>query len=303
MSGAAQALAGGAAAAPAAAAPAGTGAAPGTAPGLATAPATGSMAPSTSAPVQSDWTTGFNDDLKGYVQTKGFRDPVAVLDSYRNMEKLMGVPSERLIKLPNKEDDPSWSEVYDRLGRPRDPKEYKIDVPKEIGDDKFADWAKSTFHELGISKSAGEKLAAKWTEYAIGNQKSKTADYTAKVEQENQGLKKEWGMAYDKHVSLAQQAAKAFKIDGPTIEKLEGAMGFAGVMKFFQNLGSKLGEGQYVSQGSSSGNSFGNELAPDAARGRIQNLRKDPDFVRRYTSGDIGAREEFERLHKMGFPE
>ncbi len=288
-------------AAPGATAPAPAGGAPASG-NLSTATTTTGFANPGSATVV-DWTSGMTDDHKGYVQQKGFKDPTAVLDSYRNLEKVIGVPQERILKLPVKEDDPAWGEVYEKLGRPRDAKEYKIDVPKEFGDDKFADWARTTFHELNISKNAGEKLAGKWTEFVQNAQKGRVEAYNNRVNLEGEALKKEWGAAYEKHVSIAKHAASAFGIEGPIIDKLESAMGFSGIMKFFHGIGSKIGESGFVSGGTGAGNNFGNVMTPDAARGRIQALRSDPDFVRRYTAGELGAKEEFERLHKMAHPE
>lgn len=246
--------------------------------------------------LSQDWTSNLNDSHKAYVQQKGFKDPVSVLDSYINMEKLLGVPQDRLLKLPTKSDDPAWGDVYNKLGRPMDPKEYKIEVPQGM-DAKFADWARSTFHELGITKDAGEKLAAKWNGFQSEAQKAQTEAYTQKVTQENENLKKDWGMAYDQNINIAKSAASAFGLDGQTIDKLEAAMGFAGTMKFLSSIGEKIGEGKFISGGA--GQSFGGALTPEQARGRIQNLRQDPDFVNRYVKGDMAAREEMERLHRM----
>lgn len=254
-----------------------------------------------SAP-SGDWTTGFNDDLKGYVQNKGFKDSASVVESYRNFEKLIGVPQERVLKLPTKEDDPAWNDVYDRLGRPKDPKEYKIDVPKELGDEKFSEWAKGTFHKLGISKAAGEKLAAEWTARVQSEQKARVDAHNAQLTGETDSLKKEWGLAHDKYMAMAKQAATSFNVDGKVIDQLSTQLGFTGVMKLFQQIGEKMGEGNFVSGGSGTGG-FGNVMAPEAARNRINALRHDSDFVRRYTSGEVGARDEMDRLHKMAYPD
>ena len=88
--------------------------------------------PDTAAPVvtetpaapaaPADWTAGLPEEMKGYVQNKGFKDPSAVVESYRNFEKLMGVPQDRMIKLPEKaEDKAAWDSIYNRLGRPEKP--------------------------------------------------------------------------------------------------------------------------------------------------------------------------------------
>lgn len=248
-----------------------------------------------------DWTHGMNDGHKAYVSQKGFKDPVSVLDSYINMEKLMGVPQDRLLKLPSKPDDPAWGDVYERLGRPRDPKEYQLEIPKG-GDETFAGWARSAFHELGLSKSAGEKLAAKWNEYVQGTQTQRTQVTAQKAALEEAGLKKEWGAAFDKHVAMAQNAAKSFGLDGDTLDRLESSMGYVGALKFLHGMASRVGEAQFVS-GGSGGKGYNGVMPPDAARGRIEALRGDSDFVRRYAAGESSAKEEMERLHKMAYPE
>ena len=53
-----------------------------------------------SAPASTDWTSGLTDEMRGYVQNKGFKAPQDVVESYRNFEKLHGVPQDRILKLP-----------------------------------------------------------------------------------------------------------------------------------------------------------------------------------------------------------
>src|SRR5690606_18358521 len=93
------------------------------APAAATTTTTTPAAPAATTTTQTtatDWTSGFSDDLKGFVQNKGFKDPASVLDSYRNLEKLMGTPKERLLRLPENMDDANaMGEIYTRLGRPQ----------------------------------------------------------------------------------------------------------------------------------------------------------------------------------------
>ena len=53
------------------------------------APSTGAVDQQATSQVHSsnvDWTTGLNEDTRGFVQNRGFKDPGMVLDSYRNME-------------------------------------------------------------------------------------------------------------------------------------------------------------------------------------------------------------------------
>src|SRR4051812_7514574 len=91
------------------------------------APSTGTPPPSTGTPPPSggapaapaDWTAGLNEATRGFVENRGFKDPQTLADSYVNLEKLMGVPKDRLLQVPEKDDDAEgWGKVYNRLGRP-----------------------------------------------------------------------------------------------------------------------------------------------------------------------------------------
>ena len=98
--------------------------------------ATQSVTPTpASAPTPTDWTTGLNDDLRSYVQNKGFKDTAAVVESYRNFKKLHGVPQDRILKLPENLDTPEGRAISERLGAPKDAKDYSINLPKEGADE------------------------------------------------------------------------------------------------------------------------------------------------------------------------
>ncbi len=271
----------------------------GTAP-AATGESLASNPTTTPAPTQ-DWTSGFNDELKGWVSAKGFKDPAAITESYRNLEKIHGAGPDKLVKLPQKPDDQAgWNEVYKKLGRPDKADDYKIDIPQGVADDNFAKWAKGIFHEAGLSKSQGEKIAAKWNEYVQNNAKQVVESNNQNIAAQETSLKQEWGMAFDKNMEVARNAAKEFGIDNDTIDKLEDAMGWTGVIKFMHNVGSKLGEHGFVTSSQQQG--FG-VMTPEAARHRIQLLKSDNDFAKRFMSGEMSAREEMNRLHQMAYPE
>lgn len=269
---------------------------PGTPP--ANPPATPPSAPP-AAPPSGEWFSGFNDDLKGYVQTKGFKGPDAVVDAYRNLEKLHGVPQERLLKLPEKLDDASLAPIFDRLGRPEKPEGYSL-APEKGGDENFIKFAQGMFHEAGLTKSQGEKLAGKWNEYIKTAQDNHVKQFNEKATQENEALKKEWGQAYDQNVEIGRNAVQAFGIDKETLDKLENSMGFAALMKFAHSLGQKLGEDSFIGPNSKTGG-FG-VMSPQQAQHRIKQLGQDREWTNRYVNGGVAEREEMERLQKMAYP-
>jgi len=72
-------------------------------------------------------------------------------------------------------------------------------------------------------------------------------------------------------------------------------------MQLFHTLGSKLGEDGFVS-GNQNNSAFSGAMTPAQAQSKINMLRGDPDFVRRYTEGGAKEREEMNRLHEFAHP-
>lgn len=248
----------------------------------------------------TDWTSTLNDDLKGFVQTKGFKDPGAVLDSYKNLEKLMGAPRERLMTIPDKDDDKAgWDNIYSRLGRPADANGYDIKLDDNAATPEFKDFIKSTMHELGITKKQGEALMGKYGEFFKGQVEKMNQTNAQTTESQVASLKKEWGAAHDQNIQTAKSAAVAFKLDAAKIDALEAALGYDGVMKFLNEIGSRMGTHQFIDGGKGGG---GGALTPAAAKAKINELKNDSAFTHKFLSGDMSAKTEMENLHKWAYP-
>jgi hypothetical protein len=254
------------------------------------------------APAAGNWIEAIPDaDLKGWAQNKGFKEPTDALNSYRNLEKLMGADKAgRTVVLPAKWDDAAEvGAFYEKLGRPKDPGGYTM--PKEGVDADMAKWAQSTFHEAGLTPRQAELVIGKWQEMIGGKAAATQEAYQARVAQESEALKGEWGAAYNDKLAQAKSAAKSFGVDPETVDKLENALGFGGLMKFFAEIGARIGEDKMVS-GTTNG-SFNGAMTPEQARAEIQRLRGDNEFVRRYVAGDADSRMKMERLHRWAFGE
>lgn len=240
-----------------------------------------------------NWYDSFNPDLKGYVQNKGFKDAASAIESYRNLEKLQGVPAERLLKLPERSDAPEWNDVYKRLGRPDKAEEYGL-KPKE-GDASFGEWAEKTAHSLNLSRDQAVKFAEAYTKFSQAQMQAKEQARETELNNQEANLKKEWGAAFDQKVAAAAKASKQFGIDKEMVIKLEDAMGFDKTMKFLASLGEKVGEDDFVGAETKNGNF--NALTPDAARAKINQLKSDKEFTAKFLSGDVVSRELWEKLH------
>lgn len=260
----------------------------------------GGFTPPPAAPAASpgatppDWTSSFNDDLKGYVQNKGFKDPGSVLESYRNLEKHLGAPKERILQLPEKSDDPAWNEIYGKLGRPEKADDYKIEIPQGHGDEKFASWAKGTFHELGLSAKQAETLAQKWNGYVAEGLQAQTATQQAEAFKQDQALQQKWGAAYNQNIGIAQEAMRKFGVDETKIDQLESVLGYGGVIELLYNIGSKTSEDTFV--GGNGAGGANRPMSPEAAKQELARLSSDKGWMSKWLAGDKEARELKSRL-------
>lgn len=255
----------------------------------------------TSGTPAGDWTTGLNDETRGYVQNKGWKNPSDVLESYRNYEKLQGVPQDRILKLPADSNPQEMGAIYDKLGRPQNPDGYKIEVPKVGGDAELAKVMAKTFHDAGLSKSQADTVLKTWNDQLAGKSILATEAQQTKATQEVSALKKEWGAAYEVNCQMGKRAAAELGIDGAKIQQLETVLGTAATVKLFQQIGTKFGEGSFI-QGNPGGTATG-PMTPEQAKSRIKSNQGDPDFTQRYIQGNSKERQEMEMLHKYAYPD
>ena len=259
------------------------------------------VAPTTPAASHS-WLEGADEVTVGYVQNKGWSEPKQVLESYRNLEKLMGADrAGNTVVLP-KPDAPQADvdAFYNRLGRPADPTGYKIELPKDGGDPEFAKTASAWFHEQGLTAKQGEALAAKWNEHIGALTTAQKEQLTQAYQADDQALKTEWGAAFQQNLTAAQAAARGLGLDAAAIDKLQGALGHKGVMDLLYKIGSKVGEPDFAV---GTTEKFGAAMTPAQAKATIQARMQDKGFTARYLSKDSAAVAEMKQLHDYAYPE
>ena len=251
-----------------------------------------------------DWkAAGVPDAGLATVAAKGWKAPGDLLDSYVNLEKLVGAPPEQIIKLPKDRNAATMGPVYDQLGRPKTAAEYKLPVP-EGAKPEYATTMSAAMHELGLSLHQAQALATKQNEFIAAQSKASLEAYTAEVGKQANALKTEWGGKHDENVAVAKKAAAAFGMTVEHINALEKAMGFAGVHKFLYTIGAKLGEADFVQSGGNAQEFSG--LSVDSAKAKVAELKKDGAFIARYNHTDPmirgEARKEMERYLKVANP-
>lgn len=252
-----------------------------------------------------NWQTlGLDPEANTLVAERQWKHPNDVIKSYRNLEKLTGVPADQIIKLPKGDDPKAWNEVYTRLGRPEKAADYKLPVP-EGQDGAFAKTAAEWFHEAGVTQAGATRLASKWNEFQAAQQQRQTEQLAARDTEQVNALKSEWGANYDRLAGQVDKAAETFGMTPEQLAALKQVMGPKDAMQFLQKIGSKLGveDGQFHDGASNQG--F-NNMSPEQAQAEIQRLQKDKLFAQEFNSKDprvkSEARQKMARLSVIAAP-
>lgn len=224
---------------------------------------------------------------------------LAASKAHREAEAKLGIPSNEILRVPSKPDDAGWQNVWDKLGVPKDAKDYAFknadgtDMPAAVADELRAAAAKAH-----LTKEAAAEMAQTFTKIQSKAGDAAQAEATAKLAQEKAALEQSWGQNAAANQFIAQQAiAKlAEQIQKPelieAVSKLEGTIGYAKVMEMFRVIGQGMGEGKFVQGGKTDGGAMSYEQAVQK-RGELKN---DTDFVKRFNEGDSGARREMDAL-------
>lgn len=268
---------------------------------------TGVTTTTTAAPVVTttaptiEWLPGADETTVGLVQNKGWKTPADMLTSYNALEKFVGVPADKMLRLPT---DASLKEeldaFYTKLGRPADPKEYSLAVPQG-SDPAFANEAAGKFHELGLSTKQAQALTAWYNGKAESAGTQSIEQQTQSLAAQQTALKTEWGAGYEAQLAVARNAATQFGVTGAQIDGLEKTMGYDGVHKLFANIGSKLGEGGFHTGGDRA-NGFA-VMTPGQAKAELMTLRGDKEFTAKYLAGNADAKARMTQLQSWANPE
>lgn len=257
---------------------------------VATTAATTATTTATTAAAQP-WFGGFDTELQGYVQNKGWNAETKAADiikSFRETERLVGLDKLPMPKDLNDKD--GYSRVYDRLGRPKSAADYGL-KPADGGDPAFATTMAEVFHGLGLNKSQVDGIVGKYGEHAAAATAAANAEFARNSAAELDATRKEWGPSADQNFAAAQRATLQFGIDQPTMEKIERAIGTKAMLGLFSKIGGGLSE----DRGAGVGNAAG-FMTPEAAQAKLNDLKADQGWTKRYLDGGQVERAEYDKL-------
>ena len=236
-------------------------------------------------------------ELSEFVGKKGWKDPASAVNSYRELEKMIG--GEKIPVPKDANDRAAWDVVWKRLGRPDSADEYGLGK-REGADPEFAKFAEGMFHEMGLPTHIGQSLADKFAEYGAKAQAAQEERFSQSVAADLEHLKSMdgWGPAYEAKSAAVHAALDAFKIPPETFSTIERALGTKATANLFANIGEKMGEAKQVTpEGSrSSSDAF---MTPALALEKIRVLKSDRDWTAKYMAGNLSAVQELTQLQKI----
>lgn len=276
----------------------------------ASATATAAAAPPPAPPAApaapaTPWYQGKADaETIGYWQNKAWKhdDPVTIAleatKAAREAQKFVGAPPELLIRLPkDAKDEAGWNNVYQRLGKPADPKGYDFtDVKSADGtviSEALSDVIRKTAFENHLSKDAAAAFARAVVKHRESVDASAALDVKAQYDASLQRLKENWGTNGNINLIASGEGARKLGINPEQQQKIMEAVGADVAAEMFRKAGAGLQEDRLVE---------GNKNAPstvEAARAHRAELMADKEWVARYRKGDAAAKREMHNLQQI----
>ena len=124
--------------------------------------------------------------------------------SYLNAQSLVGANK---VAIPNKmATDEDWEEVYNKLGRPNKPEDYKYSFDNEVDPEQLKQF-NETAHRIGLLPKQAERIIKFYNELNTQTEADRVKTFEAKQTEAMAELKKEFGPEYNKRLDQAKRLA------------------------------------------------------------------------------------------------
>ncbi len=260
--------------------------------------APGGGAPDSAVP---DWAADWPDDLKEWIAKAGHKDPAALAKGYRELEKKLGeLGSGAAVRLP-KDDAPEeeWRAFWRKLGAPEKPEEYALEklaaeVLGDAADGAFLTAVQQAMAEAGVPKRQAEALARRYLE--LERQAMEEAEN--EMRRDVEALQKELGDRFEPTVVQALGAARKLCLSADDVAGLRTVLGVRRAVEMLSSLGEMLGDDRLPGAARSAP-----PMSKDAALRRLDELKRDPAWAKKYANGDPEAVAEYEKLVRIAYGE
>ena len=263
----------------------------------------------TAGTATTPWHAGLDTDSVGYITNRGWDKLEAkdaalqALKSYREAEKMLGAPADKVVKLPKDASDVvGWQSVYSKLGVPADAKDYDFSSVKfadgsDINSDaEFAGDVRAIAKTLNLTKDQASAMAKELVSRMDSDTKSETLKREVFLAQERDKLKQNWGALYAQNKIISENAYKALGVTDEQWSAFEKTIGPAQAAQLFHEIGVRLGEDRFIRSGVGGNTGI---MTKDSAQSRLTALQNDSKWRDKYFAGDAEAKKEFHDLTRM----
>jgi hypothetical protein len=260
------------------------------------------------------WYDGKLDaELLGHAQNKGWKvdDPAATaveaIKAHRELQKHFGVPADQLLKLPKDAgDDKGWSDVYARLGVPKEAKDYDLAAIKHADGSEMSQALADALRAGALAARVPKDRIGEYAKPVVKHfddlaAAAKAAASTA-LDAERTKLAQNWGTTPDKlkdstQMALAKIGAQRLGISPEGVQALEKQVGYAAVMEAMRKIGAGTNEDTFHEGGGKGGS--GAPMTRAGAVARLAELQGDDGWRGRLLSGGTVEKQEFENLTRL----
>ncbi len=252
------------------------------------------------SPASGDnWRNGVPENIRNEPCLSRFKDVAALAKSYVAAQKLIG--AER-IAVPKGEDEASWEQLYDRLGRPATPEEYKLNGETTVKVDPYTEmWFRNTAHQIGLSEKQAVRLKSAWEEMVQARGQVQAISQEEAQKLLDHEMRQEWGSVFEQKHRAAMRAVHRFA-DGEVVSHLEALMGSKSALKFFSAVGEAISEDRVEGSGKP-----GFKPDPAEARAQLDSLHRDTQATEALLDRDHPRHTEYRdlrrKLYRHAYPE
>lgn len=253
--------------------------------------------------VETPWYDGADESVSGYIQNKGWKNGLEAVTGYQNLEKLIGVPDDQVMKIPGPDDTEAWDAIHTKMGRPESADKYDVTMPEEGGDKELSEWFKTAAHESGLSQRQVTAMVPLWNAKMAEMGQAMNQESETQSEASIQTLRGEWGSQWNAKHAAADQAIRMLQVPDETLQKFKAAGLHAEALQLFADIGQRVKEDSF--EGGHTSTQFG--TTPEAAKEKIAELQRNAEFMAAY--GDSGkpghddAVRKMARLYELANPE
>lgn len=227
---------------------------------------------------QATWRDTLPDDLKADPTLSKYSDISNLAKAHIELQKKFG--QKGVFKPAAGASADEIKAFREALGIPTDPEKYDMgDFDPSVKVDKsIVDWAKKIGAEQGIEPSAMKNIISDYMKVAANNEGLSAQAKKEAVKTGFDGLRKEWGEAFDQNLSRANFAIEKAPNGSAAVEALKkyGADNDPEILKVFNWVATLLGEDKLREGGFGNGRTTPAELDAEISQVQGQLLKLKP---------------------------